>query len=113
MAHGIGAFVECVGRCAARDLAKKGSLSVPSSLAGHLLDIDVVNGTLAVGSECNFHPLSEQRLVGLTMRPKKVVWPISGALRTIGTTGEAVREWHNTSRAKRARRLSANRDATR
>ena len=93
----------CLGGCAVSDMAKGRWLNVPSLLAGHLLDIEVMNGTPAVDSKCTFHPLSDQRLVGLTMRPKTVVLPISGCAEepSVGTTGVAVREWHKTFRAKR------------
>ena len=49
---------------------------------GYPLEIEVANGTPAVDAECTFHPLWEQRLVGLTIRLKKK-WssPFLAALR--------------------------------
>ena len=72
MPHGIGAIVEVCGEMCSARFGEERLIERAFISHGYPLDIEVVEGTPAVESECISHIKSEQLFVSLMMRPRNV-----------------------------------------
>ena len=106
MPHGNGAFVEVCGKVCSAKFGEERLTERVFISCGYPLEIEVVEGRPAVESECAGHPLSEQLLAVLTIRPQNVGVAHVRACRNHWNHTRGPARWHKRLKGKRQQGMS-------